>query len=270
MLENDLRKIAKETATHITPEKLRRWIADKIGKVATVFDPSVGSGQLLQYVQADKFIGNDTDSVSIEYFKQNFKNVESYNNNYFDLPKLEYNVAVANYPFSLNAKELIDMFFKNGKITGKADWLFIIKTFLEAKDKKGYYIAFPGILYRNNEQKYRDYLISNNYLKSYGIIKNCKFDATAIDVVYLELGQNTSDKIKMFLFDLETEQYLLEKENNKNEMIGVAWETPQIKVPEEVIDIEYIEEQIEKMKQKRRLTEDKLDAFIKTELKEIK
>jgi hypothetical protein len=276
MLENDLRKKAKETATHITPPKLRKWIAGKIGKVDTVFDPSVGSGQLLQYVDANKFIGNDIDTTSVEYFKNNFENTECYNDNYFDLPNLDYNVAVANYPFSLNAKDiidyeknkdLIDLFFKNGKITGKADWLFIIKTFLQSKDKKGHYIAFPGILYRKNESKFRDFLVSNNYIVSYGIIKNCKFDATAIDVVYLELGENKTGLVDVFLYDLETEKYLIERQDDLSSLIWQSWETPRIEIKEEVIDIELLEIQIKELKERRQMLEDKLDNLIKNELK---
>jgi hypothetical protein len=276
MIENDVRKQAKASQTHLTPEKLRVWFGEKVGDVKelTVFDPAVGSGQLLQYIEAKHFIGNDIDKTSLDYFKNNFKNADCFNENYFDIENIEYDVAVANYPFSLalkdvidyekeHNKKLIDIFFKNGKITGKADYLFILKSFLQAKQKRGYYLCFPGITYRTAEQKFRDYITENNFLISYGQINNCKFDSTSINILYLELGENKTGKVDTFLYDLQQDKILKSVEVDIKSLIGKSWEVPREDIEEEIIDIEELEKKIEATKIKRRMIEDELDAFLK-------
>lgn len=266
---NDLRQKAKVTSTHLTPDKVCKWFANQVGSSDIVFDPAVGSGQLFQFLEAKKFIGNDIDFESIEYFKGNFKNVDSYVGNYLELENIEYDVAISNYPFSLKSKDIYvdnvennaikNMFFKKD-VTGKADWFFILKSFLNSKDKKGYYLCSPGIGYRQDELKFRSFLLENNFVKRYGILKNCDFDATNIPVFYLELSLNFGD-IETFLYDFKTEKYEVVKSVTKEDIKDI-FETPEINKVVEEIDIVALEKEIKIMKNKRRRTEDKLDKFI--------
>ena len=215
MKEFDLRKEAKKNAEFITPEPIRKWFAEQVNSkypdIGTVFDPCCGSGQLMQYIKAKHFMGNDINEKSVEMFKENFENSTATVGNYFEKDIDNYDIAVSNYPFSLNAKDVISEIpeaikpiLSNGKITGKADWLFIINSFLKAKCG-GFYLCFPGISYRSNEQKYRDYLIENNYVERYGKLINCKFEATSIDLMYLELAKDRpkGKEIEVFEYDFD-------------------------------------------------------------------
>lgn len=214
MKEYDLRKEAKKNAEYITPQPLRRWFAEQIHRkhqdIESVFDPAVGSGQLMQYIKAQLYIGNDVNERALQAFSDNFSHSESYLSNYFENDVNKYEIVVSNYPFSLNAKDLLSdipceltQFYPKGKVTGKADWPFIIRSFLKA-EKSGYFLCFPGIMYRQQENKFRDFLIKNNYVEKYGLLKNCKFEATNIDLVYLELQKNrTNTSIERFIYDFD-------------------------------------------------------------------
>lgn len=274
MKEYDLRKEANNNMEYITPIEIRKWLSGKVNikyqNIKSVFDPAVGSGQLFQFIKSEKYLGCDVNPKSLEFFKNNFKNSESYNLNYFEMKnKLDYELAISNYPFSLDCKNLfteapenLKQFFNSKNIAGKADFLFIIKSFLEA-EKGGFYLCFPGITYRNQEMKYRDFLINNNYVESYGILKNCKFDATNIDVFYLELSKNKKDSmIETFLYDFNDKENCIVELIDKNSLMGENWSSPQKKEVIKKIDIEQVEREINFLKNKRRKTEDKLDKFI--------
>ena len=219
MKEYDLRKEAKKNAEFITPQPLRKWFAEQIHEkyqdIGSIFDPAVGSGQLMQYIKAEHYIGNDVNERALQAFSENFKQSERYLSNYFKNEVIGYDIAVSNYPFSLNAKDVfenipneLEQFYPKGKVTGKADWPFIIRSFMRA-EKAGFYLGFPGISYRSNEQKFRDFLIENNYVERYGKLKNCKFEATSIDLMYLELIKNrpVDKEIEVFEYDFETNEY---------------------------------------------------------------
>ena len=106
MKEFDLRKEADKNMEYITPKKIREWLAEKINsryeEINSVFDPAVGSGQLFQFVNSKKYIGCDINKRSLECFKSNFDNTEVFEGNYFNQDIKNYEVAVSNYPFSLN------------------------------------------------------------------------------------------------------------------------------------------------------------------------
>lgn len=275
--EYNLRKIANKNMEFITPIKVREWIAKKVhakfNTIKTVFDPAVGSGQLLQFVKAEKYIGCDINNKSIECFSKNFQQTESYNDNYFNLHITGYDIVVSNYPFSLNNKDLfikapaeLDVFFKK-TITGKADFSFIVRSFLNAS-KGGFYLCFPGIAYRGQEQKFRDFLINNNYVESFGILKNCKFDETKIDIFYLELIKNRDkDTIETFTIDFEDKEKDIIKIINVKDLYGCDWRSPELEKIKDEIDINEIEKRIEYLKNKRRKAEDDLDEFIKKTFK---
>lgn len=277
--EYDLRKEANKNMEFITPEKVRKWLADKVHskhkEISVAFDPAVGSGQLFQFIKAEKYKGCDINLKSLQCFKNNFENSTYLNDNYFNTDITGYDVAISNYPFSLNNKDLfekppaeLEQFF-NKRITGKADFSFILRSFLNS-NKGGFYLCFPGIAYRTQEQKFRDFLINNNFVESYGILKNCKFDATNIDVFYLELkkGRN-SEKIETFVFDFDDSKNNVTEQIDSCSLVGESWLTPQKEETKDSIDIVELELMIESMKMKRRKAEDELDDFIKRTFKEV-
>lgn len=272
--ESDLRAEAKANAEHITPIPLRKWIAERVGKVNTVFDCSIGSGQLLQFVDCQLIAGTEINQKSIDNLLKNFDNVDVINDNYFNTFVKGYDVAISNYPFSLNFKDLVEKvpveltgFYPKGKITGKADFPFIIRSFTNARDK-GYYLCFPGIAYRGQEQKFRDWLVENNYLKAVGTLRNCEFTSTTIDILYLELDKHKTDnKVELFNYDFKNNNNNISKTVDIDKLLNEPWITPQVEVEEEKIDIVALEKEIEITKVKRRKTEDELDEFIKNTFK---
>lgn len=276
--EFDLRKEANKNMEFITPEKVRKWLADKVhfkyNEIKTVFDPAVGSGQLFQFIKAEKYIGCDINDKSLECFKNNFTNSVYLNDSYFNLDVTNYDLAISNYPFSLNNKDLfekapieLEQFF-NKNITGKADFPFVIRSFLNS-DKGGFYLCFPGIAYRGQEQKFRDFLIKNNYVESYGILKNCNFDATNIEVFYLELKKDRENKeIETFVFDFDNNDNNIIEHIKFDSVLGGSWITPQKEEIKKEIDISKLEKEIEFLKNKRREAEDELDNFIKFTFKQ--
>lgn len=266
-----MRKQANKNMEFITPVKIRKWLAEKINSkyenINSVFDPAVGSGQLFHFVKSEKYIGCDINLESIKCFEENFSNCESYKTNYFETDIKNYDIAISNYPFSLNFKDLVDKIpveleqFYNKKITGKADFPFILRSFLKS-EKGGFYLCYPGISYRSQEQQFRDFLINSNYVVSYGILKNCKFDATNINILYLELSKNKiNDVIETFCLDFESGEEV-KKSIYNYEVLNDVWMTPEFEKEKETIDINEIEKEIEKCKLKRRKVEDELDKFI--------
>ncbi len=226
MKELDYSKIQKNLNQYITPPKIRKFIAEEIGEVKDVFDPAVGSGQLLEYVKAVKKFGNEIDINSYKTAKEN--GITAVCSDFVDYPIIqEFDAIASNYPFSVKPddrqKEIIENtdfmkpFLNNkGKFTGVLDYYFILKSFFMSK-KNGYYICFCGITYRSQELKYRQYLIENKLVEKVIILENCKFERTPISVLYLKLSQN-NDKILFGTLDLETDKKR-EKTVNLDEVI---------------------------------------------------
>lgn len=272
--ESDLRAEAKANAEHITPIPLRKWLGERVGKVGTVFDCSIGSGQLLQFVDCNRIKGTDINIKSINNLLLNFPQAEVIHDSYFNVDVDDYDVAISNYPFSLALKDLVDTapselseFYPKGKVTGKADFPFIIRSFINARDK-GYYLCFPGIAYRGQEQKFRDWLVEKNYLKSVGILKSCEFTSTTIDILYLELDKHKLDnKVELFNYDFKNSNNNISETVDIDKLLNEPWKTPQVEVEEEKIDIVALEKEIEITKVKRRKTEDELDEFVKKTFK---
>jgi hypothetical protein len=237
MLEFDTRLEAKKNAEFITPVKLREFLSSKIKENnINVLEPAIGSGQLLFNIK-DKIKsidGFDVNNNAVNYAKQNFSNkINGFNQN-FILSEINkhYDVAIANYPFSLkpnddekkyicndvflsqfyrtdNSQDIFGNYIKkleNKNITGKLDFIFILKSFYYSNS--GYYFCYPGIGYRQEEKKFRKYLIDNKFIKEYGIIENCKFDHTGISILFLHLTKEKNEQSKSFKLNLETNKVL--------------------------------------------------------------
>jgi len=242
MKEFDTRLEAKKKAEFITPEKLREFLAKKIkGEGLNILEPAIGSGQLLFNLinQINSIEGFDVNSNALEMAKENFNEKLIARNQDFittDI-KTQYDVAIANYPFSLKPTEeqkefiandgfLKQFYAKNTKedifgnatydvkpdnIKGKLDFVFILKSFNLAKE--GFYLAFPGIAYRQEEERFRKYLIENKFIKEFGILNNCKFDHTNISILFLHLTKTPNQETISFSLDMETNEKLEEIAN---------------------------------------------------------
>ena len=248
MEEHDTRAKAKDFAEYITPKELRELMVREVkGDKLKVLEPAIGSGQLL-FELSDRINcidGFDVNPDSIELVRRNFKDRINARCQDFITTDLnqEYDVAIANYPFSLKPtqeqKEYISQdtflkqFYYKGKkdsnlfnmdtiqvkpddVKGKLDYVFILKSFNLAKE--GVYLAFPGVSYRQEEEKFRKYLIRNKFIKKFGLINNCKFEHTSISILYLHLTKQPNQQTTAFNLDLRTGKLLEEVatfENNQ-------------------------------------------------------
>lgn len=222
-VEFDTRKKAKQLAEFITPPILRKFISEKVkGENLNILDVSIGSGQLLFDLnnRVSSIVGYDVNNESLNACKQNFKDkVILYNQDFISSEVTDkQDICICNYPFSLRAtKEQEEYILKDGflkqfydkKVSGLLDFVFILKSFKLVED--GYYICFPGIGYRSQEEKFRKYLIDNKFIKEYGMIKNCQFDHTSISILYLHLSKEKTDNPKSFLLDFKTNELIEEK-----------------------------------------------------------
>ena len=214
----DTRLEAKNNAEYITPDKLVKFLSSKIkGTNLNILEPAVGSGQLLFDIFNDiNYIdGYDVNHNSLSVAKNNFQEKINIYNEDFITAKInkKYDISICNYPFSLRPTLLqkehilkdnfLSQFYKKD-VTGLLDYIFILKSFMLCEE--GYYLCFPGVGYRKQEEKFRKYLIDNNYIKEFGIIKNCNFEHTNIDILYLHLTKQKNINISSFLFDLKTEE----------------------------------------------------------------
>lgn len=251
MKEHDSRIKAKINAEFITPEELRKFLASKVdGENLSILEPAIGSGQLLFNIdnRIAYIDGFDVNKNSLAVAKDNFKHkINTYNQDFIvaDITK-EYDVAIANYPFSLKPCEthkdyisndpFLSQFYTKQKktntglfgadcisvkhnvkpedIKGRLDYIFILKSFQHAR--QGFYLCFAGIAYRQEEEKFRKYLIDNKLIKEYGILHNCKFEHTAISIIYLHLTKEPCQNPKAFYQDFKTGEYIQEDANFEN------------------------------------------------------
>lgn len=235
MKEFDTRAEAKSRAEFITPPALRQFLAEKITRNdLSILEPAIGSGQLLFDI-SDKIQSIDGFDVSqnvVDMCKENFKgkggNIECSDFITAEISK-SYDVAIANYPFSLPISEeqkiaisndtSLSRFYSKDKdanerlfdiakkvkpteVNGVLDFIFILKSFQCANE--GFYFCFPGISYRKQEEKFRKYLIENKFIKEFGIINNCQFDHTSISILFLHLTKAPNEETKSFTLDLKT------------------------------------------------------------------
>lgn len=237
--ETSFKQQQKKNQEHITPVELRRFVASKcpVEEIETIFDSSVGSGQLLQFINFKHLTGIDINNDSLEYCKMNFQNSTLINDSFFSVinsfEENQFDFCISNYPFSLKTSELseremenilsdklLSVYFKNGKLTGVCDFLFILKMFQMSK-RYSMFIAFPGIGYRQNEKKYREYLTP--FVKEIGLLENCNFETTSISVLYIVLDKQGADETLSFRKDFKSGEY----EETKLKLNADNWEVVQ-------------------------------------------
>jgi hypothetical protein len=280
--EHDYLKEQKQNKEYITPVPLREFTYKKFTelniKINTIFDGAIGSGQLLQYfyknIKALKVYGNDINANSVNLACQNFNTKNIKVDNFFNTSEYinnsEYDFCLSNYPFSLTVKDLEQKqihniltdkdinYFYNGKITGNLDYLFIIKMFLYSK-RYSLFLAYPGLTYRTNEKKFREYL--NDYVVELGILENAGFDNTNISLLFLLLDKQKQkqEKANTFRYDFKENKYTIKEQKILN---ADNWELPAIKQEQEKIDIIKLNKQIEIDQKKRIDNDNKRNRFL--------
>lgn len=235
-IETSLIEQQKKNQEHITPIELREFVSDRcpIKEIKTIFDSSVGSGQLLQFIDFEHLTGIDINNNSLEHCKMNFPNSTLMNNSFFtEMNKFsenQFDFCISNYPFNLKVNELsifdkenilsdeiLNTYFKKDKLTGVCDFLFIIKMFQMSK-RYSMFIAFPGIGYRQQESKYREYLTP--YVKEIGLLENCDFKTTSISVLYILLDKQKTGETLNFRKNFKSGEYI----EDRKELTADNWE----------------------------------------------
>lgn len=274
MIEHNNREKAKKVAEYITGKTLRKYVAEKVkkyvGENKIIFDGACGSGQLEQYIIAQKLIGVDIQNECCIAFLENFKNAEVRNISFFLFQEnINVDCVVMNPPFSISFNSLSeiekDMIKKEfeWKKNGKVDDIFVLKS-LKYTQRYGFYILFPGVGYRSSEKKFRELI--GNKLVELNSIKNA-FEHTNIDVLFVVIDkQKKTQEVYREIYDCKKEAKIKE---DKHFISVESWDMLKEEKEKEKIDIDVLEAQISKLQSRRREIEDELDLFIKTEIKPL-
>lgn len=262
------REIANKFAEYITGEELRKYLADKVKKYVgdnpTVFDGAVGSGQLEQFVNAKHIYGVEIQERACETFKHNYPESAVYNMSFFNFKEdVKADCVIMNYPFSLKYKDLTDEEKENiaelypWKKSGVVDDIFMLKGLNHTK-RYAFYIAFPGITYRQFEKKFRELIGSN--LVELNKIENA-FEDTAISVAFLVIDkEKITDEVYKEVYDCKTSEVLFtETVEEKSE----RWLMPIVPTVKEEIDIDELEREIAEIREKNRINSDAIDEIVR-------
>lgn len=267
MKEFNNRKIADKFAEYITGDELRRYIARKVGQYVgnnpTVFDGACGSGQLEQYINASFIQGIEIQKEACDVFLENYQTSKVINDSFFNQSGFaDFDCVIMNPPFSVKFKDLSDIERLNiqkeftWKKSGVVDDIFVLKSMQYTKDY-GFFILFPGVTYRSQEQKFRDLL--GNSLVELNSIENA-FNDTPITIAFLVLQKSKKNvEVKKEIYDCKTKKVKFSEKITNFEDI---WLMPRVPEKKEKINIEQLEADIAKMKARRRRIEDELDKFI--------
>jgi type I restriction-modification system DNA methylase subunit len=286
MQEHSFISQLKKSKQYNTPDPLRKFIYQKAVKYNmeynSIFDGAIGSGQLLQYFYDNnkslKIYGFDVNGEAVEAALKNFENANIKNESFFNCEAKEnsFDLCISNYPFSLKPSILtepqyknilndltLSKFYKNKKITGNLDFLFITKMFLLSK-RYSMFFCFAGIAYRTIEKSFREFL--NDYVLEIGMLENSNFESTNIPILFLLLDKqkNKDTKAKRFYFDCKDNKLISSDESLLNPSY---WELPQ-KENDTVtpkIDIEKLNQEIKEIRKRRMELEQEIDDLIANE-----
>jgi hypothetical protein len=243
--EHNNREISKKLAEYITGTELRKYVARKVKQYLNienpvVFDGTVGSGQLEQFVEPSMLYGVDVQENSINSAKQNFKNSELEAKSFFEYENenLLVDCVIMNPPFSIKFKDLTEQEQKNiqkqfsWKKSGVVDDIFVLKS-LEYTKRYAFYILFPGVGYRKTEEKFRELI--GNRLAELNVISNA-FTDTSIDVLFTVIDKNkTTDNIYRELYDCKIDKIII-SDSWKLDVSEYRWE--QIREEKEVEEVD--------------------------------
>ena len=274
MKEFNNRQIADQHAEYITGQALRKYAAEKVKKyvpnLKTIFDGAAGSGQLEQFINAEKIIAVEIQKQAADTLLENFPNSEVHIMSFFLFGEYkEYDASLINPPFSLKFKdqkkeeiEAIQSEFP-WKKSGLLDDIFLLKS-LNFTERYGFYILFPGIAYRKTEKKARE-LVGNKLLEL-NYIEN-GFEDTTIPVIFIVLDKEKTEKTYTSeIYDCKTQEV---KVKETFEVDIEHWEIArEIKAKEE-IDIVKLEAEIKANNKKILKSMKALDKFIDNDVKPL-
>ena len=274
MKEFNNRKIADQHAEYITGQALRKYAAEKVKKyvpdLKTVFDGAAGSGQLEQYLNAEKIVAVEIQKQAADTLLENFPNSEVHNTSFFLFDEYrECDASLINPPFSLKFKdqteeeiEAIQAEFP-WKKSGVLDDIFLLKS-LNFTKRYGFYILFPGVGYRKSEKKMRE-LVGNRLLEL-NYIEN-GFEDTTIPVVFIVLDKEKTESIYTSeVYDCKTQTV---KVKETFEVDIEHWEVAREIEEKEEIDIVKLEAEIKANNKKILKSIKALDKFIDEEVKPL-
>lgn len=199
--------------------------------------------------------------------KENYPNSEIKNISFFNYKSdVQVDCVVMNPPFSLKLNNLTEEERKNireaftWKKSGVVDDIFILQS-LKFTKRYAFYIEFPGIAYRKSEAKLRELI--GNQLVELNFIQN-SFDDIKLEVIMMVIDKyKTTPTTFKELYDCKAKKQVYAETANTDD----RWVRIDRPVEKEVIDIVELEKTIEELKQRRRINEDKLDEFIRKEVK---
>lgn len=274
MKEFNNRQIADQHAEFITGQALRKYAAEKVKKyipnLKTIFDGAAGSGQLEQFINAEKIIGVEIQKQAADTLLENFPNAEVHVTSFFLFDKFEeYDASLINPPFSLKFKEQTEEEIEAiqskfpWKKSGVLDDIFLLKS-LNFTKRYGFYILFPGVAYRKSEKKMRE-LVGNRLLEL-NYIEN-GFEDTTIPVVFIVIDkEKTENKYTSEIYDCKTQKI---KSKETFEVDFEHWEVARELEEKEEIDIKKLEAEIKANNKKLIKSIRALDKFIEEEVKPL-
>lgn len=274
MKEFNNRQIADQHAEYITGQALRKYAAEKVKKyvpnLKTIFDGAAGSGQLEQFINAEKIIAVEIQKQAADTLLENFPNAEVNVMSFFLFNEhKEYDASLINPPFSLKFKdqtkeeiEAIQSEFP-WKKSGVLDDIFLLKS-LNFTKRYGFYILFPGVGYRKSEKKMRE-LVGNRLLEL-NYIEN-GFEDTTIPVVFIVIDkEKTENTYTSEIYDCKTQKI---KVKETFEVDTDHWEVAREIEEKEEIDIKELEAEIKASNRKLLKSMRALDKFIEEEVKPL-
>lgn len=273
MKEFNNRQIANKHAEYVTGEVLRKYAAEKVKKyvpdLKTIFDGAAGSGQLEQFLNAEKIIAVEIQEQAADTLKENFPNADVYTTSFFLYKDFkEYDASLINPPFSLSLKDQTKEEIKAiqeeypWKKSGVLDDIFLLRS-LNFTKRYSFYILFPGIAYRKAERKARE--IIGNKLLELNYIEN-GFKDTTISVVFIVIDKEKKSKnYTSEIYDCKTKTVNVREEF---EIDVNYWQLAKdIKEKEEEIDIVKLEAEIKKNNKNIIRLNKEIDKIIEEEIK---
>ncbi|HBC1013323.1 TPA: SAM-dependent DNA methyltransferase [Escherichia coli] len=270
------REVAKKNAEFITSENLRRFVAGRVKEYCgdgalRVFDGACGSGQLEQFISVREMYGVDIQSQPLTHLAGNYPTavVTAVNDNFFnviDAVPCDFDCVVMNPPFSLKYKdesedirEKITAMMPYKKVSGNLDDAFYVMAGMKARFS--FFLAFPGIGYRNTEKGMREWF--GNRVAEITEVRN-GFADTGINVLFFVTdNEKTDDSVRVSTLDASSAS--LTQENVGIQRITTdTWNRPEIPVEKEVTDIVQVTGELLVMQTARRKREDELNAFVWT------
>lgn len=160
MKEFNNRQIADQHAEYITGQALRKYAAEKVKKyvpnLKTIFDGAAGSGQLEQFINAEKIIAVEIQKQAADTLLENFPNSEVHVTSFFLFGEYkEYDASLINPPFSLKFKDQTEE--ENNTVRISLEKVGIARRYIFIKKLKFHKkIRFLYLISRHSLQKDRE------------------------------------------------------------------------------------------------------------------